>query len=131
MSFSTILEEVGKDVVLALNIGGQLSPLLGGAIALVTKLINPTTGEVEYTVVINAGKAENDKAGENFRSTLEKINAERAAASLPALDIPDFDNVVPETPTPTPQEASLRAGQKGITPAEDDSDARREGLERG
>jgi hypothetical protein len=132
MSFGSVMQEIGKDVVLALNVSGQLSPLVSGAIQVITAVTNKETGEVEYTVVIKSGKQELDTAGQQFRDTLAKINVERNVAGLPALDIPDFDAVVdnsapsPDQPPPTPQEASSAAGTKL-----QDADVQREGLDRG
>lgn len=97
------------DITLALNVAGQLTPLINGIMTGITKITN-AQGEVEYTVLIKSGQESLDQSANNFKSALDKINEERARQNLPALDVPEFS--IPDTPAPLPPQTAKRAPAK-------------------
>lgn len=66
-------------------------PLVSGTIRNIHQLKDQGGEEIEYVIVLKTGRDNLDSAGQNFKSALEKINAERAAAGQPPLDIPELE----------------------------------------
>lgn len=80
----------GTTASLILEIIGMAAPVVQGVIQSIQQR-TAADGSIEYTVVINAGKADIQNAAMSFQNALGEINKQRELAGLPALDIPPIE----------------------------------------
>lgn len=81
------LAGVEKGITLAIEVGGQLVPLVKGAIAGI-KQIGAGTDTVSYEILISTDQSELNKVIAVSTDDLNAINAELARMGKPPLEIP-------------------------------------------
>jgi hypothetical protein len=80
------LNAANQTLVLATEVGGVLIPIVKGIATMVRE--STEGGSITYTVAITTGIQNLDDADAAYRDVISMVNAERAKAHLPPLEMP-------------------------------------------